>query len=255
VSDEVSATPPPPKPTDQEVVAADIRKYGAELVEGADMKLGAIWGSLAHVSPAKRAEVIAERLDGEYGRQHRNAEFAPRSLDNGLPPSELRRALERNADRLGDGQVDVLATKLAGQVAGKTPAQVAGAVEAFITSKAGREHLAERPLPSYQEQRLQEIMHKNFPELRGDIRASVLRDPNFRSMPESQVITIIAKTIKLPHTDPRSSGKTATIEYRPPPPAAAPAPTPPPTRNQDGTFSPAKPDEPTPPPRRKSLAG
>jgi hypothetical protein len=255
MSDEVNATPPPPKPSHADIVIADLKKYGEALLPGAAESLGAIWNGLGAIAPDKRAEELHRRLESDFGKTYLNPEYAAPKLENGLDQSPLRRALERNADRLAPGKVDVLTAQLGGQVAGKSEAQVAGHVEKWLNSRDADAHRpgAAFAQPDPHQRKLMDILERNFPgmDMRGPTAASVFRDPRFRQAPEAMVVSIVAATMGFPADDPRRSGRRTSFEPTRPPAAAAPAPQP--VRGPDGKFvETVKPAEPTP--ARKSLA-
>ena len=237
-----ASTPPSPA----EIVTAEVAKYGDELVPGAAEKLGAIWASLGTLGADKRAEQVAKNMEGEFAGRYRDPEKVAAKLANGADPGPLRRALARNADRLAPGAVDALAGQLAHQVAGKRPHEVAGFVERFLASRDAHPHLAVRPeLPAH-EQRLTDLLYRNFSQemSHGQI-AEIARDNRgqLRGLDDKRVVEMVGRTLRLSAADPRVSGGPGSIEHRP---AAVPSPAP--ARATDGTFKAA---EATPP--RKSL--
>jgi hypothetical protein len=223
MSDQTTPTPPP---SPHDVVVADIKKYGNELVPGAAEKLGALWSGLGTEQPDARAEKIATRLGEPWAQQFRNPEFVAPKNANGSDQSPLRQALERNAPRLRPGEVDVLTNELAGEVAGKTPSQIAGHVERFISTRDARSHMPEEA------SRLGEIIRRNFPGVGNDLIASVQRSQQYHGMAESQLVVIVANTLGLPHTDPRSQGRSAPNPNRPEPEPRSEL-----VRNLDGSWT------------------
>jgi hypothetical protein len=232
----------PPTPT--EVVTADLKRY-PELVEGAAESLGAVWNGLGTMPADRRAEEISRRLDQPFAAKFRNPEHVGGKLANGADPSPLRRALERNADRLAPGAVDVLAGHLAARVAGKGAAEIAGEVERFLGGREAHTFLAVRPEPPAHEQRIDDILRRNFPgELSSDQVARMVKDRKLSALSEPQIVGAVARTLRLPASDHRHGGRPASIEHRP-----APAPAPAraePARDEQGRFQ----EEPGPPPRR-----
>jgi hypothetical protein len=235
-----------PAPSPHDVVVADIKKYGPELKAGAAETLGALWSSSLGELPAdKRAEKIAENLATTWAQEnYKDTEHVAPKLANGADQSPLRQALARNADRLAPGAVDKLTTQLAGQVVGQTPAQIAGSVERFLGSRAAHPHLAVRPAQPAEEARIQEIILRRFPGVGNELIASVQGDRSNHHKSEELIVSMVAATLGLPHSDPRRGGGPASIQHRPEPPKPLPVP----VRNPDGTFT--TPPPPEAPPRR-----
>jgi hypothetical protein len=224
-------------------VAAELSKY-PDLVPGAVQQLSAIWASDGSLPADKLAETIASKLEGSFAQRYRDPEAVARKLANGGTPSPLREALERNASRLAPGQVDALVPKLASEVVNKTPAQIAGHVERFLRTSASHPYLAVRPPEPAHVMRIRDVINQHFSgEVNESQIASLARDPRTSAGDDGLLISMIARTLRLPATDRRVSGRPASIERR-----ADPAPTvgEPRAQRADGTFEPVQP----PPPRR-----
>jgi hypothetical protein len=240
MGDEIQATPTP-----QQVVEADLQKY-PELLPGAAKMLAGAWGSTLGTMPRElRAEELEKRMAGPLAARYRNPEYVAPTLEGGGTPSTLRQILTRQADRLGTGAIDKLMISLAPQTNGKAAPAVARIVEQFLGSRDAHEHLAVRPELPEHEQRIIDLLYRNFAqELSHEEIARLARDKSgqFRSRDDKMVIAMVGKwTLRLPDTDPRVSGQT---DYNAP--RTSPAPKPVPSGQVEETPPPA--------PKRKNLA-
>ncbi len=122
--------------TPEQALTAELQRYGDALLPGAAEILGQRNAlPMAHMTPDKRAERVAELVESKLWANFRNSEHKPAVLENGQPVSPLRAALIRNQDRLKEGQVDLLVDKLAPQMVGKSVPQLAGAVVKWLATR------------------------------------------------------------------------------------------------------------------------
>jgi hypothetical protein len=229
-------------------VAAELAKY-PDLVPGAVEQLSSLWsGSLGKLPADQLAATIRDRMDGPLVARYRDPEASAARLPDGGTPSELRKALERNSARLLPGAVDALVGRLAHEVAGRRPSEVAGHVEKFLHGRDAHDFLAVRPELPAGEARLQDLLHANFGrELDSSQIADLARDRSGQlgRLPDQQVVSSVARTLRLDARDPRVTGQAADPFGHRAVPAATPKP---PARDESGQFKPAE-----APPARQSL--
>ena len=186
-------------PTPAEVVAEDLRRYGAEILPGSLEKVAALWSNLGTMPADKRAEALAERLrPGGLGERWLNPEHKPAALENGAEASPLRRELSRYSGQLRPGAVDELTTRLAGSMAMKTPGQIAAAVSRFMGSRDADEFQgAHRDSRAPHEKRVADRIAEHFgAEL--SYHQAIARDRGFdlAGMTDSQLVMSVSRALR-----------------------------------------------------------
>jgi hypothetical protein len=204
-------------------VTAELAKYSQDLVPGAVEELSSIWGqSLGKLPADKLAATVRERMDTPFVGRYRNPEAPAPTLPDGGTPSELRRALERNASRLAPGAVDALMTRLGHEVAGRKPAEIAGHVERFLHGNAAHDFLAVRPEVPAHEARIRDLLNANFQLPAAEVE-KLARNRQFVGLSDQAVVSMMARTLRIDPTDPRRTGRAADpFGTRPAPTPAAP---------------------------------
>jgi hypothetical protein len=187
--------------TPTEILTRELGRYGDALLPGTAAIIAQRNPTVASLPPDKRAEKVAEMIEGPIWAKFRNNEYAPAKLENGQEVSPLRAALTRHSGELLTGAVDELMTKLAPMTINKTPAQIAGMVVRFLASRDAEPFAAfSRPKPR-NEQRIIDVAAAHFGDvLDHDARNKFARERarDAANRDERGIFRMIADSLKGP---------------------------------------------------------